>query len=144
MWILNFLPDWLFPLAVIAGIVGLASTYLIKWIPIPAIYVYKTPIQLVSIGLITLGTFMSGAVWNQNAWKEKIAELEKQVAEAKAESEKINSEVVIKYVTKTQVVKEKGDEVVKYIDREVVKIDEQCRLNKEAIKAHNEAAKDRK
>ena len=144
MWILNFLPDWLFPLTFFIGVIGLASTYLIRWIPIPAIYIYKTPIQLVSIGLITLGTFMSGAVWNQNAWKEKVDKLEKDVIEAKAQSEKVNTEVVVKYVTKTQVVKEKGDEVIKYIDREVVKIDEQCRLNQEAIKAHNEAAKDRK
>lgn len=144
MWIINLLPDWLFYVIFFIGVIGYAITYMLKWIPIPAIYIYKTPIQIVSIALVALGTFLSGAVWNNNSWKEKVAKLEKEVAEAKAQSEKVNTEVVVKYVTKTQVVKEKGEEVIKYIDREVVKIDETCRLNQEAIKAHNTAAKDRK
>jgi hypothetical protein len=144
MWILNILPDWLFYAIFFIGVIGFAVTYLLKWIPIPAIYMYKTPIQIVSTALIALGTFMSGAVWNQNAWLEKVHKLEKQVAEAEAKSEKVNTEVVVKYVTKTQVIKEKGEDVVKYIDREVVKIDEQCRLSQEAVKAHNDAVKERK
>jgi hypothetical protein len=144
MWILNFLPDWLFYGIFFLGVIGFAVTYLLKWIPVPAIYMYKTPIQIVSMALIALGTFMSGAVLNQNAWLEKIHNLEKQVAEAEAKSEKVNTEVVVKYVTKTQVIKEKGEDVVKYIDREVVKIDEQCKLSTEAVKAHNDAVKERK
>lgn len=144
MWILNILPDWLFYAMFFIGAIGFAITYLLKWIPIPAIYIYKTPIQLVSIALVALGTFMSGAVWNQNSWLEKVHKLEKQVAEAEARAEKASAEVVVKYITKTQVIKEKGDEVVKYIDREVVKIDEQCKLSVEAVKAHNSSAKERK
>ena len=144
MWILNILPDWLFYGIFFIGLIGISATYLLKFIPIPAVYIYKTPIQLVSIGFIVVGTFMSGAVWNQNAWLEKVHALEKKVAEAEAKSEKVNTETVVKYVTKTQVIKEKGDDIVKYIDREVVKIDEQCKLPTEAVKAHNDAAKERK
>ena len=144
MWILYMLPDWVFYIIFFVGVVGFAVTYLLKWIPIPSVYMYKTPIQIVSTALIALGTFMSGAVWNQNAWLEKVHKLEKQVAEAQAKSEKVNTEVVVKYVTKTQVIKEKGEDVIKYIDREVVKIDEQCKLSQEAVKAHNDSAKERK
>lgn len=106
-------------------------------------YMYKTPIQLTSIALIIFSTFMSGAVFNQNSWLEKVAKLEKDVEEAKAKSEKVNTETITKYVTKTKIVHDKGEEVVKFIDREVIKIDEQCTLSSEAVKAHNEAAKDR-
>ena len=144
MWILNILPDWLFYAMFFVGVIGFAITYLLKWIPIPTIYVYKTPIQLVSIALVALGTFMSGAVWNQKTCLEKVHKLEKQVAEAEAKAERASAEVVVKYITKTQVVKEKGDEVITYIDREVVKIDEHCKLTAEAVKAHNDSAKERK
>lgn len=144
MWIINLLPDWIFHAIFFIGVIGYAITYMLKWIPISAIYIYKTPIQLVSIALVALGTFLSGAVWNNNSWKEKVTQLEKEVAEAKAQSEKVNAEVVVKYITKVQTVKEKGDEVIKYIDREVVKIDERCTLSQEAVKAHNEAAKEKK
>ena len=144
MWIINVLPDWLFYGMFFIGVIGFSITYMLKWIPIAAIYIYKTPIQLVSIALVALGTFMSGAVWNQNAWLSKVHQLEKEVAEAEAKAQKVNTEVVVKYVTKTQVIKEKGDDVVKYIDREVIKIDEQCKLSSEAVKAHNDSAKERK
>jgi hypothetical protein len=143
MWILNFLPDWLFHAIFLIGVLGLAITYLIKLVPIPMVYVYKTPIQLVSIALIIFGTFMSGAVFNQNSWLEKVAKLEKDVEEAKLKAEKVNTETITQYVTKTKIIREKGDEVIKYIDREVIKIDERCTVTPEAVKAHNEAAKDR-
>ena len=144
MWILSLLSDWVFYGIFLVGVIGFSVTYLLRWIPIPSIYIYKTPIQLVSIALVALGTFMSGATWNNSAWLEKVNNLEKEVAEAKAQAEKVNTEVVVKYITKTQVVKEKGEEVVKYIDREVVKIDESCKLSHEAVNAHNQAVKDRK
>jgi hypothetical protein len=144
MWILQFLPDWIFNVILAIGVLGLGVTYFLKFIPIPMIYMYKTPIQLASVVLIVIATFMSGVVYNQNIWLERVAELEKQVEVGKAKSEKVNVEVVTKYVTKTQVIKEKGDEVVKYVDREVIKIDERCTLSEEAIKAHNQAAKERK
>lgn len=144
MWILNFLPDWIFYGIFFIGVIGFTVTYLLKWIPLPAIYIYKTPIQLVSIALVALGTFMSGAVWNQKAWIEKVDELEKKVAEAETRAENASKEVVVKYVTKTQVIKQKGDEVIKYIDREVTKIDDSCKLSQEAVKVHNDSAKERK
>lgn len=144
MWILTILPNWIFYGIFFTGVIGYAITYMLRWIPISAIYVYKTPIQIVSIALVALGTFMSGATWNNSAWLEKVNKLEKEVAEAKAQSAIVDKEIVVKYVTKTQVVKEKGEEVIRYIDREVVKIDERCSLSEEAIKAHNNAVKDRK
>ena len=52
MWLLNWLPDWIFYAVGLVGLIGLFSTYLLRFIPIPAIYMYKTPIQLVSIVLI--------------------------------------------------------------------------------------------
>ena len=87
---------------------------------------------------------MNGAVYNENAWREKVAELEKKVEEGKLQSEKVNTQIVTKYLTKTQVIKEKGEDVIKYVDREVVKIDERCVLPSEAVKAHNQAAMERK
>jgi predicted nucleotidyltransferase len=59
---------------------------------------------------------------------------------------KENVKIVEKIVTKTQVVKVKGEEVVKYIDREIVKYDVkfaqggQCEIPKEFYKSLNDAA----
>lgn len=141
MWILKWLPDWFFYGILFVGLVGYITTYLLKFIPIPAIYMYKTPIQLVSVFLIVIGVFVSGAIYNEDAWLARVAKLEKEYAESQVKSEKVNTEVVTKYITKREVIHERGEERVRYIDREIVKYNEICKLPKEVITLHNEAAR---
>jgi hypothetical protein len=80
MWVLKFLPDWIFYGILFAGVAGLVVTYFLRLIPIPFIYMYKTPIQLASIAAIAIGTFMSGAIYNEHAWLERVRELEAKIA----------------------------------------------------------------
>lgn len=141
MWILQWLPDWVFYGILIVGLLGYLITYLLKFIPLPVLYVYRTPIQIVSVLMIVFGVYMAGSIANENAWKERVAQLEKEYAESQVQSEKINTEVVTKYITKREVVKQKGEEIVRYIDREIVKYNEVCKLPDEVIKIHNDAAK---
>lgn len=148
MWILKWLPFWLFYAMFFAGLAGFLATYLIRFIPIPAIYIYKTPIQIGSVILITIGVYMSGAISNEEAWLARVKELEVKIAQAEVKSAQENTKIVEKVITKTQIVKIKGDEVVKYIDREIVKYDDkfskggQCEIPKEFYKALNDAAED--
>ena len=140
MWLLNWLPDWLFYAIGLIGVIGLVSTSLLRFIPIPAIYMYKTPIQLVSILFIVIGVYMAGSIANEEAWLAKVKELEVKVAQAEAKSQQVNVQVVEKVVTKTQVVRERGNDIVRYVDREVVKYDSKCEVPKEAVSAVNQAA----
>ena len=144
MWILQWLPDWLFYGIFFAGLLGLLATYVMKFIPF--VYVYRTPIQAVSILAIAIGTYMSGAISNEEAWQARVKEMEAKVAAAEAESQKENVKVVEKIVTKTQIVRTRGQDIVKYVDREIIKYDTKfapggvCEIPKEFIKAHNDAA----
>ena len=140
MWILKWLPYWIFYVLFLIGVAGYLATYLLRFIPIPALYMYKTPIQLVSIVLVVVGVFMAGAIHNEEAWIARVKEMEAKVAEAQAKSAEENVKIVERVVTKTQVVKEKAQEVVKYVDREVVKYDTSCVIPKEFVKAVNDAA----
>jgi hypothetical protein len=140
MWILKWLPDWIFYGLLLIGLLGYAVTYLLRFIPIPAIYIYKTPIQIVSIALVVIGTFMSGAIHEQAAWLARVKEMEAKVAEVEQKSEQANTEIQTKIVTKTQIIKEKGDEIVKYVDREIVKYDSTCVIPKEVVDTINKAA----
>ena len=140
MWILKWLPDWIFYGILFIGIIGYVLTYLLKYIPIPTVYMYKTPIQLVSIVLIVIGVFMSGAIYNEEAWIARVKEMEAKVAEAEQKAQEANTAINEKVVTKIQVIKQKADIVMQYIDREVVKYDQTCVIPKEFIKAHNDAA----
>jgi hypothetical protein len=89
---------------------------------------------------------MMGGVANQERWEAKVKELEVKLAKAEAESQKENVKIVEKIVTKTQIVKERGADIIRYVDREIVKYDTKfapggvCEIPKEFIKAHNDAA----
>jgi hypothetical protein len=140
MWVLKFLPNWIFYLLFFIGVAGIAATYLLRFIPIPAIYMYKTPIQLVSIALVVIGTFMAGAIHDNEAWEARVRELEAKLAEAATQSAKENIKIVEKVVTKTQVIREKAEVNTQYIDREIVKFNNICEIPKEFIQLHNSAA----
>ena len=150
MWLLNFLPDWFFYAILVIGILGLAATYLLKFIPVPFLYVYKTPIQLASVAAIVYGTYMAGGVAANDRWLAKVKELEAKIAIAEEKAKAQNTIIQEKIVTKTQVVKEKGDDIIKYVDREIVKKEEvvkyieNCPVPKDIIDAHNAAAQMKK
>ena len=147
MWILEWLPNWIFYAVLLVGVFGLIVSYFVRFLSfIPFVYMYKTPIQLGSLAAIVLGTFMAGAIHDNEAWQAKVREMEAKVAAAEAQSKEENVKIVEKVITKTQVVKTRGQDVIKYVDREIVKYDTKfapggvCEIPKEFIKAHNDAA----
>ena len=143
MWILSWMPYWIFYAIFFLGVIGFIASLVMRFIPV--VYMYKTPIQVVSIILIVIGTYMSGAISNEEAWQARVKELEVKVAESEAKAAKENTKIVEKIVYKDKIVKEKGDEIVKYIDREVVKKEEvvkfieNCPIPNEIVNIHNDA-----
>ena len=104
------------------------------------IYMYRKPIQIFSLLAIVFGTFMSGAIYDNEAWEARVKEMEAKVAKAeqqsKEENEKINDKVekVKEKIVQKQVV------VKQYIDREIIKYDNTCVIPKEFVEVHNKAA----
>jgi hypothetical protein len=134
MWILQFLPNWIFYLTLFTGIAAFLVTKFVKILPNAQL------IQAASVAVVVVSTYMIGAISNNDAWLAKIKDLEAKVAQAEAKSATVNTEIVEKTVTKTQVVKQRGEDIVKYIDREVVKFDANCAVPKEFVATHNQAA----
>ena len=143
IWILSFIPDWFWTLVLIFGILGTLASWVLKFIPF--ISTYKLPIQVASIIALVVGVYFQGVIANEAKWQDKVAELQQKVAEAEVKSKETNIVVQEKIVTKTKVIKEKGKDIVNYIDREVVKKEEiikyieQCPVPKEIIDLHNQS-----
>jgi hypothetical protein len=113
---------------------------------IPFINQYRMPAQVLGIALLVLGVYWRGGYAVEQEWRERVAEVEARVAAAEAASREENVKIVTKVVTKTQVIRTRGADIVKYVDREIVRYDEKfakggiCEIPKEFIKAHNSAA----
>ena len=138
MWIINFLPDWVFHLILFVGAVGTLVGFVLGMIPLVKQYII--PIRVLSLFALCLGLFLEGGLADNQVWQARVKELEVKVAQAEAKSEKENTKIVTKVITKTQVIKQRGQNVYKYIDREVAKYDATCVIPKEFVKAHNDAA----
>lgn len=138
MWILSFFPDFTVYLILITGLVlFLAATFLGMF---PVVNQYKTPAQIIGVILLAFGLYLKGGLDYKETQELKVAQLEKKLAEATAKAEKKNTEIVTRYVKDTEVIRVKGDAVIKYIDREIVKYDDKCKIAPEVIEAHNRAA----
>lgn len=144
MWLLSFLPDWWFYALLTLGLIGIFVSYLMSFIPF--VSMYRNLIQATSIVAIVIGTYMSGAISNEDKWQLKIKDLELKISQSETQSAEENIKIVEKIIVKKQIVKERGEEVIKYIDREVVKYDtkfikgEDCALPDEFFDALNQAA----
>ena len=128
----------------LAGISLTVTAFFIKRIPI--VNQYRTPAQILGIALLILGVYWRGGYAVEQEWRERVAEVEARVAAAEAQSREANTKIVTKVVTKTQVIRTRGEDIVKYVDREIVRYDEKfarggaCEIPQEFIKAHNSAA----
>jgi hypothetical protein len=148
MWILHFLPDalilWACNIVLFAGILLTVTAFFIRRIPV--INQYRTPAQVLGIALLVVGVYWRGGYSIEMEWRERVAAVEAQVAAAEAASKETNTKIVTKVVTKTQVIRTHGADIVKYVDREIVKYDTkfasggECEIPREFIKALNDAA----
>jgi len=138
MWIMNFLPSWIFHLLFAAGVLALVASFIVKAIPL--LTQYRIPVQIAAVAAILIATWFEGAISNQKAWEARVKEMEVKVAKAEEQAQQTNTEIKEKVVKQVQYVKTRGEDIVKYVDREVVKYDSRCEIPQEFVKAHNLAA----
>lgn len=101
---------------------------------------YRSITRLILVVVLTFGVYMVGGISNEQVWLERVAEMEAKVAEAEKESVKQSAKITQKVIVKQQLIRERGADIVTYVDREVVKFDTTCVIPKEFVIAHNKAA----
>ena len=143
MWIISILPDAAIHIIFGLGILGTIAGFVLGFIPF--VKAYKLAIQVISLLVLVFGVYLEGGLADYKEWELKVKEMEAKVAQAEAQSANKNVEIQEKIVEKTKVIREKGREVIKYIDKEVVKKEEvikyieNCPVPKEIIDLHNQA-----
>jgi hypothetical protein len=157
MWILTILPEAAIHIIFGLGILGTIAGFVLGFIPF--VKTYKLAIQVISLLVLVLGVYLEGGLADYKEWQLKVAEMEAKIAQAEAKSSEKNVEIQEKIVEKTKVVREKGRDIIKYVDRwntkevikevegperirreEVIKYIENCPVPKEFVDIHNQAA----
>lgn len=138
MWLLNFIPNWIFHICFFAGLLAFAASYLLTFVPF--ISTYKTPIQAGAVIVLVFSVFMEGAISNNDAWKLKVSEAEKRALAAEAKAAEENVKIVTKVVEKIKVVQDNKVLVDKQIAVQADAMDAKCVIIPSAVDILNQAA----
>lgn len=146
MWLLYLLPSWYTHAVPILGLALILVSMFLKVVPF--ISTYYIPLRIIGLVTLLFGIFFEGVMYSGKDLHEKIKELEAKVAAAEAKSAVVNTKIVEKIVTKQKIVKERGADIIRYVDKEIIKYDVkfapggQCEIPKEFITIHNKAAEE--
>jgi uncharacterized membrane protein len=145
MWIISFFPNWVFHLLLTAGILGTVAGFVLGMVPLIQKYIF--PIRIISIILLSFSLYIEGGLANVESWQLKVKEVEAKLAQKEVQSQAETVKIVEKVVTKTAYIKTKGQDIIKYLDKEVVKDNEVIRyvetcpaIPQVILKSVNEAA----
>jgi hypothetical protein len=148
MWLLHFLPDSFIQFIVhtilLLGVAGCVATFTLAnkilraW---PPLAVYYKAAQISSVVLLISGIYFEGGYAAEMQWRARVKEMEAKVAVAEQQAKDANKALSKKSKEKVKVIEGKQVIVKQYIDREVTKYDETCKVPAPVVKALNAAAK---
>ena len=148
MFILHLLPDtvilWFCNGLLLVGIALTVIAFFIQ--SIPFINQYRIPAQILGIALLVVSVYFRGGYAIEQEWRDKVAQVQLKVAAAEQLSKEETIKIVEKVVEKTKIVRTRGTDIIKYVDREVIKYDVKfapggvCEIPQEFITAYNRAA----
>lgn len=153
MWLLHFLPDSFLAFVVnavlVAGVIStLLTCFFLKYVVrlIPAFAPHIKIAQIISVAVLLAGVYFRGGYSTEMLWRERVAEVEARLAAAAEESRAENVKIETRIVKKTEYITRRGQDIIQYVDREIVKYDNKfgpggiCEIPTEFIQAHNRAA----
>ncbi len=157
IWMIDLIPNWFWTLVLWSGVLAIVASYLLG--KIPFVSQYKLPLRVGGVVATVIGVYFYGVIANEAKWQAKVEELQRQVREAEAEGEAANQKLSQVLEDKKTLTEQKGQAIVKYIDKwrtkeilkevqgpervrveEVIKYVENCPVPKEFIDIHNKAA----
>jgi hypothetical protein len=134
------LTHWIVNLMLLAGAVGLLASWIGRWIPF--FDAYARLLKPVGIVLLLGGVYFKGGEATNDAWRNKIADLEAKIAVSEAKSKDANIKLSTAVKEKNQAIQESKTVIQSRLKRDAVKIDAECKLDPEAVEILNESARD--
>ena len=131
VWLLQHIPT---ETTTIALVVGIIACFVGGFLPV----MYSAPTRLAGIIIVLISMFLLGVNLGANELSEEVSKANEQIAKIKDESKKVTKQVVVKYVEKQKIIKENGNEIVKFITKNN---DADCTLHNSFVELHDSAAK---
>jgi len=148
MWLLHFFSDGLIQFIVhtvlVLGIVGTFLTFVVLnrvLLLLPALAPYYQAARAISIVFLVGGIYLEGGLAAESQWRERVREMQAKVALAEQQSQAANAKLADSGKQKVKIIRERGQIIKQYIDREVTRSDSTCVIPGAVVRAHNAAAR---
>ena len=141
LWLFNYIPSFFIYIAFAIGVVlylfSEMATVRIAQIVTSS---YLTPALMRIIGVLLIGSsiFFLGISFSDTEFKKELDKKNQEIAKINESAKDITVQTEIKYVYRDKIIKEKGDEIIKYVN---IKNDADCNLHNSTIELLNAAAK---
>lgn len=135
MWLLSILPDAVFYIAAVVGLLGFIAALLFGQIPF--IGSYNLPINIISVILIAFGFYFSGGISVKDAQEKKVAELQHRIDVAEKQSSDLNTQLVELVEKNKKLAKEKNDANTQRLRDSAKKDDANCTFSNATIMLYN-------
>lgn len=138
IWLLSFLPIWIFQAVATGLIVFGICVYLFVKHPVLPSFVPK----LVGIAMIVIGIFVSGGLWTQREFVKEIQKAKEEIARIEKESAENTIKIEAEYKNKVVIIKEKGDVIIQKVPEYISKTsDAKCDVPNGFVVLHDSAVK---
>ncbi len=124
---------------IIAGLVGISAAWIARWVPY--FNLYRGPIQAIGVVCLVLGVYFKGGADVERSWRERVKELEAQVAQAERQSAEANKKLTDQLTQNKKLTQEVKNANQAAIRANAEKINSECRVPDVAISLHNSASK---
>lgn len=139
MWALSWLPNWVFHLMLILGIVISFGSWFMQ--RIPGYGQIALPAQILGILITVVSVWYEGGIAKDREYELKLAKAEERILVAEKHAAEATAKVEYKFLDKVQVVKEVQVVVKEKIRDIAVKIDSECKVAPEAVRVLNDSAR---
>lgn len=148
MWLLHFFSDdfiqFIVHAVLLTGIAGTFLTFVVvnRFLRLlPVLAPYYQALRAISVAFLVGGIYLEGGLATEQQWRERVREMEARVVQAEQQAKDANEKLATGGKEKIKIIREKGQVIKQYIDREVARYDSTCVIPNTVVNAHNAAAR---
>jgi hypothetical protein len=142
MWILNWLPDFVFHLMLLVGVLGLVAGFFLN--SIPFFGTNAQAIQVAAILLTVVAVWYEGGIAKDAEYKDRIATMELKISKAETQAVEANARLAEQMLKEQARIKDITESNKKRLQELAGQLNKQCSVNQGVIDILNDAAKNRK
>lgn len=142
MWILNWLPDFVFHLMLLVGLLAIGASFVLSFIPFVA--QYKLPIQVGGIILTVVAVWYEGGIAKDAEYRARISAMELKISRSETAAAEANTKLAEQILREQARIKDITETNKKRLKDLADQLDKQCSVDQAVIDVLNDAAMNRK